>query len=600
VQAPATSFEAGQVPEFERRFRAVLAADVVGYTRLMEAAELETHARFRALRVDIIDPAIVSYRGELVKNTGDGFVAVFESPLDAMRCATELQDELTVQEMQRAPERRIAFRMGVNWEPVWFDLGDVYGRGVNTAARLQSVAAPGGIVVSSALIDALGDGHNLIFDDLGELYLKNLSRPVRGFAISLASTKRRVKSSVYRKTPKNARIPSIAVLPLRNLSSNDRENYWAEGLVEDIIVSLSNIPEILVVSRGSTLAFRQRDIDLDEVGRKLGVEYLLSGSVRRAAGRLRLSVELLSLKSASVLWADKYDLRISEVFDVQDEIATKIVTKIATHVRISQINRALRKKPKSLNAYDYLLQALELLYKLDFDSFTKSRALLEAAAEEDPAYATPFAFSAHWHMINIAEGWSINTATDAGEVMRLTSCAIERDPSNALALALRGHAKGMFFKDYDAAKDLVDRAVATSPSNAWAWVFSSGPYGFIGHTQSAIERAERAIRLSPLDLQAFFNFCLLGQNHYLNGTFEESIRWSRKSLDLNGRFGNAVRVLAASLIAVGRNSEAEKIAEYHRKILPLFTIAEYAARCPFLEPQASLYVDRLKMAGLPP
>lgn len=587
------------VLEFERRSRAVLAADLVGYTRLMEVAELDTHRRFRLLRVGVIDPGIVAHRGEVVKNTGDGYIAVFETPWDAIRCAIELQQEIRDQEAQRPPERRIEFRMGVHWDPIIFDLNDVYGHGVNTAVRLQEVAPAGGIVVSSALRDVLGDAPNLDVEDLGELSLKNLSRPVRAFLLVAAGVDRGATLNIFARLPGKAALPSIALLPFKSLTADVDDTYFAEGFIEDIITSLSNLQDLLVVSRGSTMAFRRRRIDPIEVGEKLGVQYLVSGRVFRSGPRLRLWVELLDVATASVLWAEKYEFGIDELFQLQDEIATKIVGQIATQVHQTEIKRALRKPPQNLNAYDYLLRALDLLYTLELENFSRARTLLEKARQEDPGYAAPFAFSAHWHMFNIHEGWSSDTDDDAQEVIRLSNCAIERDRTNGLAFALQGHARALLFRDYDAAIDCVDRATTISPSNSWAWTFSSGPYGFTGRTKEAIARAERALRLSPADSYAFFKLLMLGQNHYLDGAFEDAIRWSRKSLSLNPHFGNAARVLAASLVAVGRIEAARRVAEHHRKILPGFTVSDYARRCPFKEPAASLYVERLGEAGIP-
>lgn len=588
----------GGTPEFERRFRAVLVADVVGYTRLMEAAELETHARYRDLRVGIADPTVISHRGEIVKNTGDGFVVVFESPLDALRCAVELQREIAAHEIGQSPERRIAFRIGLHWEPVILDLNDVYGGGVNIAVRLQTVAPAGGIVVSSALLDQAGDLGEFKLDDLGELWLKNLSRPIHAFSLRLPGVDRSAALGVPGKPSGWAKLPSIAVLPFTNLTSGPSDDYFAEGFVEDIVASLSNLPELLVVSRSSTIEFHRRAIDPALVSEKLGVRYRLSGSVRRAGIRIRLSVELMDIATESIIWAEKYDARTEDVFAVQDEIALNIVAKIATYVQRTEVKRALRKVPQSLNAYDYVLRALDLLYRLDFASAAQAKTLLEKAREEDDAYAAPWAFLARWHMLNIAESWFSNVDAEAAEVIRLSNCAIERDPSNSLALALQGHARGMFFRDYDAALDLFDRALAISPNSAWAWMFSSATYGFIGDAPTGIARAERAIRLSPLDQQAFANFARLGQNHYLNGTYDDAIRWSRKTLHLNPRFGSAVRVLAASLVAANRSDEARQMSLYHKQILPRFTLSDYAPRCPFKEPQGSLYVKRLATAGM--
>ena len=586
------------VPEIERFSRAVLSADVVGYTRLMESAESETHARWRALRVTVIDPAIVSYRGEVVKNTGDGFIAVFVSPQDAVECAAELQREIAIQEAPRPAERQILFRMGVHWEPIIFENNDVYGGGVNIAVRLQEVAPAGGVVVSSALCEQISGPRGYNLHDLGNLQLKHLARQVHAFALLPAGADHLETVALVGAQKKSAKVPAIAVLPFSYLSSDLQDSYFAEGFIDDIVVSLSNLPELLVVSRGSTMAFRRRPIDLEEVSEKLGVRYLLSGSVRRTSNRIRISVELVDAADASVIWAERYDEPIEELFHVQDEIAVRIVGKIAAYVRRVELQRALRKPPQSLNAYDHLLQGVDLLFKFDSDSFARARTFLDRACEEDRGYAAPYAFLALWHVFRIGEGWSIDFDADASEVMRFSQCAVQRDPCNALALAIEGHGRGMFFRDYDAAIELVDRAVAVSPNSSWAWMFSSGPYGFVGDALGGVHRAERAIRLSPLDQHAFFKYTLLAQNHYLSTSFADAIRWSRKALQLNPRFGNAARVLAASLVATDRLSEAQGIGEYHHSVLPTFRLSEYARRCPFKEPQASIYVERLRTAGI--
>lgn len=584
-------------PDFERHSRAVLSADLVGYTRLMEAAESETHAGWRTLRVMVIDPTIVSYRGEVVKNTGDGFIAVFVSPQDAIECAVELQRKISAHEASRPPDRRMVFRMGLHWDPIIFDDRDVYGSGVNIAVRLQAVAPEGGILVSSALVEQVSGPSGCELEDLGELPLKNLTRQVHALALRPPGADE-TEPFGSRHIKKAAEPPAVAVLPFAYVSSDLQDNYFAEGFADDIIVSLSNIPELLVVSRGSTMAFRQRPVDPDEISEKLGVRYLLSGSVRCTSNRIRISVELIDAADASVIWAERFDEPIEELFNLQDEIALRIVSKIATCVRRAELQRALRKPPQSLNAYEHFLHGLDLLYRFDAGSFVRARTFLERARMEDRDYAAPYAFLALWHVFKIGEGWSSDVDADAAEVMRLAQCAIERDPHNALALALEGHGRGMFFRDYDAAIELVDRATAVSPNNSWAWMFSSGPYGFVGDASAAVRRAERALRLSPLDQHAFFTYTLLAQNHYLGGTLEDAVRWSRKALHLNPRFGNAARVLAASLVATDRLAEAQEIGRHHKRHLPSFKLSEYSRRCPFKETQAKVYVESLRAAGI--
>ncbi|WP_428659153.1 adenylate/guanylate cyclase domain-containing protein [Reyranella sp.] len=591
----ASALLAAALPEFEMRSRAVMVADVVGYSRLMEADELATHARLSALRVNLCDPLIVSHRGEMVKNTGDGFIALFEVPSDAVQCAAQLQRELAAHEAALPSERRILFRMGLHWEPVILEEHEVYGAGVNIAVRLQGVAPAGGVLLSAALVDALDDRKDMRLEDLGELRLKNLSRPVRAFSLYFPGM---VKGAPTTRPAISAAVPSIAVLPFANLSAEPHGRYFAEGFVEDIIVTLSNLPELLVVSRDAALTLQPEGANLIGISGKLGVRYLLTGNIRRQSGRLRISVELVDVAEAAVMWAESYDAALEDMFDVQDEIAIKIVGKIANYVRRSEIRKVARKPPTNLNAYDCLLQGLDHLYRLDFPSFSQARTFLERACEEDPNYAAPYAFLAHWHMFNVAEGWSTDSGADTSEVMSQSQRAIDRDPFNGLALAIQGHAHGMFYRDYDTALDLFDRAIAASPNNSWVWVFSSGTYGFIGDPATGIARAQRATRLAPLGYQAFFNLCLLAQNHYLNGDLEDAIRWARKSLSLNPRLGNTVRVLAASLTAVGRHDEARRIAEYHTRLLPTFRVSEYAKRCPFNEPNASRYVELLSAAGI--
>jgi adenylate cyclase len=588
------------VPDFERRFQGILVADVVAYTRLMEKAELETHIRYRTLRVEVIDPSILDYRGEIVKNTGDGFVAVFESPLDTLQAAYELQRAIGSKERTEPPERRIVFRVGVHWDHVIFDLRDVYGSGVNIAARLQAVSPGGGIVVSSALIDEVRDKTTLSFEDLGEIRLKNLAQTIHAFSVPIAgldSHDEHLFGSLSAISPRT-QLPSIAVLPFKDESAGRRYDYFAEGCVENIIDTLSGIPELFVVSRGSTMEFRQQQISFKEVGQRLGVKYIVTGTVRRTKARMRLSVELVEVANTSIMWAQIYNITPEQLFSVQDEIAMNVVATVTSYVRKAEVKRALRKPPSNLTAYDYMLRALDLLYRFDFVNFSRARALLEKAQEEDESYAAPYAYLAHWHIFNIAEGWSMDADVDAAEVIRLSKCAIEREPSHALALSVQGHGQSMFFHDYDTALDLFDRALAIAPSNSWAWALSSATFGFIGDALTGIARAERAIRLSPLDEQSFFSHCLLAQNHYLHGTYDDAVRWSRRSLSSNPRFGNAARVLSASLIAAGRGQEAHDVSRAHNEMLPRFRVSEYARRCPFIEPQKSLYLDRLRAAGI--
>lgn len=571
---------------------------MVSYTRLMEADEIDTHSRLRSLKVSLIDPTVISHRGEVVKGTGDGFIAVFESPSDALHCAVELQSEITATEAGHLPETRLVFRMALNWEPVILDEHDVFGSGVNIASRLQTEAPAGGIITTKSLLDAIDDAGGILLDDLGDLRLKNLLRPVHAFSLRLpglgsapGALSRRLGS---------ARLPSIAVLPFLNLTPGGNADFIASGFAEDVITGLSSVPELLVVSRASTFGLHPTVQDPTVVTEKLGVRYVLKGTVRRHGDDVRIVVEFIDCESGSLIWAERFDVAVHEIFGLQQEVAQQVACKVTRGVQRTEITRTLRAGPHTLNAYDYFIRALDLLYKLDFASFDQARKLLQQAQEEDPGYAAPFAYAAHWHMFKLCEGWSSDPEYDNQRFMALSEQALERDPFNALALTLHGHGRSMFRREYEPAMDMFDRALTASPSNSWAWVFSSGTYGFIGDAKAGIARAERAIRLSPLDQQAFFNYCLLAQNHYLNGTYQEAARWARRSFGLNPRFGNTHRVLAASLVALGDETKAREIIEVHNRTLPHFRLSDYKRRCPFAPDDATLYVERLGRAGVLP
>jgi class 3 adenylate cyclase/TolB-like protein len=326
--------------DFDRRGQAILVADVVGYTRHMEAAELETHARFRLVRVSLVDPSVVSHRGEVAGNTGDGFIAVFETAQDAIRCAIDLQLKLATLEAPRTQDQRIIYRIGLHLDTAALGANDVYAAGVNIAVRLQSMAPPGGIVISSTLLDQAIDATDMRFACLGEIKLRNLARPILAYVLLLPGIESGTVAG-FGKPVHAVQPPSIAILPFDNLSTEPSDSYFAAGIVEDIVVSLSNIGDLLVVSRGSTLTFKEPIDDPIQVSEKLGVRYLLRGSVRRDNRRIWISVNLVDVATISVIWADKYASPLVDLFAIQDEIAFKVVANIATHVRRIEISRAL-------------------------------------------------------------------------------------------------------------------------------------------------------------------------------------------------------------------------------------------------------------------
>jgi adenylate cyclase len=596
VDAAVTPLEL-EPPQFTRQTLAILAADVVGYARLTEVAEDETHARLRSLRVQFIDPCVVSYRGRIVKNTGDGFLAVFDSGVDAVHCAIELQHDIFECERTEAQDRKIAFRMGLNVARAIVEPEDVYGMGVNVAARLEQCAPAGGVVVSSELLELVGSRVDVSTDDLGLLRLKNMSRPVRAYSLLVPGVER-VTAGPRTRAVRRARVPSVAVLPFHNAGGGD-DGYFGDGIVDDIIVALQSIRGLLVIARTSTLAFRDPSIDVRKVGQELGVRYVLSGSVRRTDKQLRIVVELADVEAGSVIWADRYDGDISDLFDFQARIATRIVWSVAPHVREAELKRAMRKPPESMNAYDLVMQAIDLMYRMNFADFTQAGSLLQEAIVADQNYATAYAYAALWHVHNVAQGWTGDSSPDRTEAARLAAAAVERDPMDGFALALLAHTKSFLFRDYAAACDLFERALSASPNNAMAWSLSSAVYSYLGKGEAAVERAQQGLRLSPVDTQAFFYLMILGVAHYVNGTYDEAVIWLQKSLAMNPRLCASLRVLIVSFVAMGRIAEARNSAGALLQIQPRFRVLDYAALCPYRDDIRSEFLARLLQAGLP-
>ena len=358
----------------ERRLATVLVADVVGYSRLMEADERSTHARLMHLRFSVMEPVIAQHLGRVIKNTGDGFVAMFDGAGGALEAAHKMQQAVTVAEAEIPAGQRIAFRMGINVADVIVEDHDIYGDGVNVAARLQTHAEPGGIVISGIVAEQAGGMLGMQAIDLGQLQMRNREHPVRVLCLRLPGTPAAAVGEVEAGTEVR---PSIAVLPFRKLASGD-DSYFADGIVDNIIQSLATLRELFVISRGSTLGFGGGPIDARAIGRALGVRYLLYGSVQRAGERLRIGTELSDAELGEVLRANQYDGAMGELFQLQDRIAEETVKMIAPRLHERELRRAQKKHPQNMTAYDLVLQAIDLLYRLDYASFARARVSCSA------------------------------------------------------------------------------------------------------------------------------------------------------------------------------------------------------------------------------
>jgi adenylate cyclase len=580
-----------------RRLVAVAFLDVVGYTILMASDEGRTHRRWMMILDEIIRPRTTDYRGRIVKFTGDGILAEFSSVLDAVEWAQDIQRTVPsaqVEDGESAPT--IALRIAINLGDIIATEFDIYGHSVNVAARLQGHAEAGGILLSEAVYHVVRGTVGDLARDLGYLQLKNVEKPVRAYALAAGVPVAVAPSANHRE-----RLPSIAVLPLQNLGGDPADDYFADGIVEDIIVSLAGLRELFVISRASTIKYRDHPPDPIEVGRALGARYIVFGTVRRSSRLVRVSTQACDSQTAEILWADAVEVAPGELFELQDEIVRKIVVGIAPNVRKTELREALRKQPNSFTAYDYTLRAIQLINSLDKYIFLQARDFLNKAMAEDPHFAMPVAWAARWHSLYVGQGWSANPSEDAIRAIEFASKAIELDGQNALALATFGHLKSFLFHEYDGALIYFDRALAACPNHSLAWLLSSATLSYIGDAEQAVGRAEHALRLSPFDQSLFSYYMFLNLAYYAKGDYESAVKWGRMSANENALYTANHRILIAGLAALGRLDEAQEVAGKMMNLEPEFRLEAYErTRQPFRHAELrTQYMTHLRLAGLP-
>ncbi len=582
-----------------RRLAAVAFVDVVGYSILMGRDEQRTHTRWMTILNDVLRPLAAQHRGRVVKSTGDGVLAEFPSALDAVEWGQELQAASAANnkaaEEDAASGPAIVLRIGMHLGDVIETADDIYGDGVNVAARLQEHAEPGGIVLSEAMHGLVQGSLQLSARDIGLVTLKNFDRPVHAYAIEPPSGRPTVPAA-----PTLGPLPSIAVLPFRNLGGDSADDYFGEGLVEDIIVSLSSLRELRVIARTSTVAYLHQEPDVRQVGRALGVRYVMTGSVRRSPRGMRSSVHLSDATTGASLWDYSAEVPLGDLFEVQDEIVRRIAAGIAPQVRSEELRRTMRKRPESFTAYDHMLRALHVMNKLDAATFGKAIELLERAMAEDPGFSMPPAWAARWHSIRIGQGWSPDVAEDARQALALAARAIDLDRTNALALATYGHLQSRLFRDFDTALLYFDRALTACPNSSVAWSLSALTLAYIGQADRAVQHAEHGLRLSPLDSAIYFHYTNLGCAYYAAGKYEDAAKWLKMAANENPIFTANLRLLCAALAALDRRDEAASVAERHMRLEPNFKVTEYAhTRQPFRDPELThRFLDHLRSAGL--
>jgi adenylate cyclase len=562
----------------ERRLAAMLAVDIAGYSLLMSRDNEGTHRRV-GQALSRLGRHIKRAGGQIVSFTGDGIMAVFPSSISVLRCAVRIQTEWRQHNAAIDPQQRIVFRMGISVGEILIQDRRVGGDVVNIAARLEQLARPGGICVTAAVHDQAARISGISFESIGEQQLRNIPGPVQVYRVVFqdqtgAADEAAAADTGLRFVPKDSR-PSIAVLPLRNLTERPDDIFFADGIVEDIIVSLAGLRDLIVISRSSTMALIGRAEDLRSIGRTLGVRYIVTGSVRRSSKSIRVSVELTEAEGGITVWADSIDAPASDLFAVQDRIVRRIVSGVAPHVREEELRRALRRHPSSMTAYDLTLQALHMMEQLTPAEYGQAKDLLARAAEIDPTFAMPLGWAAWWHVCWIGQGWSRNRNEDAANAARLAERAIALDPHDALALAVQGHVRAYLFHDYDGALLYFERAVAAGPNHAIAVTLYALTCAYVGRADEAVEFAEHGLRLSPLDRMLYLFHNVLAWANYAKGAFGDAVKWARQSANEAPAFTANLRILMASLVAIGEVDEARDVAARMFNLEPDFDLAHY-------------------------
>ncbi len=561
----------------------------------MEADEEETHRLVAADITRVMEEA-ERFQGRVFTFAGDGFLAEFPSAVLALRCAMRIQAGSARRAIRNPDLRNISYRIGIHTGEIMVVGDRTGGNAVNIAARLEQLAEPGGIRISRAVYDQVKGIVPAEYVPLGEHRLKNIRDLIALFRVI---TGRGPNGGTGATLPEGVGAsadyrPSLAVLPFRTAGENQEEAYFAEGMVEDIIRLLGGMRDIVVVSRTSTLGFAGQMPNLRQVEQQLNVQYVLHGSVRRSGQQIRIGVELDDAVSRETLWADRFDGALADVFEMQDEIALRTAGAIAPHLRERQARRAQRKDRNSVNAYDLTLQALARLYPPDRESLAHAEALLHRAIALDSNYSAAFSHLAYLHLFRIGQGLSTDEHADRLAAAEAASRAIDRDSSDALALAIHGQLRGYLLKEHEDALTIIDRAIAISPSCALAWTYSSFTAGILGDSQGAISRSRNALRLAPIGPEAgCWHEHAYSQANYLAGNMEEAIAWGQTAAR-HGRQSSNLRCLAAALVAAERLDEAREISRRLLQIIPNFTLKAYRAYTPLRGEVADLFVERLR------
>jgi TolB-like protein/class 3 adenylate cyclase/Tfp pilus assembly protein PilF len=565
----------------QRRLAAILAADIAGYSRLIGTDEEGTLRRIRSIRAEVVDPKIAAHHGRLVKTTGDGLLIEFASVVDALRCASEVQQLLAERNAGTGVAERIEFRIGINVGDVVVEDGDIFGDGVNVAARLEALAEPGGICVSARVQEDAAGRLDLMFADMGEQDLKNIARPVRAYRVILAIGDGRPKAAPIAGVaalPLPDK-PSIAVLPFKNMSGDPEQEYFADGMVEEIITALSRIRWLFVIARNSSFVYKGQAADVKRVGRELGVRYVLEGSVRKAGGRVRVTAQLIEAETGAHIWADHFDGLLEDVFELQDSVAITAAGVIEPALQAAEARRSAHRPTNDLTAYDLYLRALPNFATLAKDTIHEALALLGQAIARDPRYGPALALAAMCITQLRQNGWAASPDAGRDQALDYARRALASAGNDAFVLASAAFVFGNLGEDIEAAIALAERSLAASPSSAYGWFWSGMLRLYAGQCDRAIEYIEKSLRLNPLDRMGV-PLTAMAAAHFFKREFEIALAKLQASIQERPGFAMSYALLAACYAHLGQLEEARAAVERLRTLSPAITLPVVPFRNP--------------------
>jgi adenylate cyclase len=574
-----------------RRLAAILAADVVGFSSMMEKDEEGTASHVRAVRREVIEPKLSAHQGRLVKTTGDGFLAEFASPVEAVRCALSIQDAVAE---QADANGGLKLRIGINLGDIIIeDDGDVFGDGVNVATRLEQMADPGGVLISGKIYEEIEGKIEREFESRGEQQVKNLARPVRVYA--LAGVTPSADDSKPLPLPDK---PSIAVLPFTNMSGDPEQEYFADGVVEDIITALSRVKWFFVIARNSSFTYKGRAVDVRQVGRELGVGYVLEGSIRKTGNRVRLTGQLIEAQTGHHVWADRFEGNLDDIFELQDQITSSVVGAIEPQLVLAETERTRTKRAETLAAYDLYLRAWASLRTHTEAGSSDCLSLLADAVQRDPGYASAFGLLAQAHLLRANASWGEPDVSRV-EGVKAAHLALDVGPNDPVALGMAGWAVSWLGSEHEIGLSAVERSLALNPNGATAW--SAGGYIrlYLCHSEQAIGCFEKALRLSPLDPELYRAICGIAFAQLISGRFDEAVSTAKKALQANSRYSTTIRVLASAYANLNAEADARRTVQRLLELEPRLSLSSLIRRSPRCGPEMEIYVGGLRKAGLP-